>query len=75
MSPKEQLPPPHCNTNFRRLCGTAREPTYQGRGDKIPKRSTEEDEETSHNALFYPKILQNITEIDLLTYLGHCDLL
>jgi len=33
------------------------------------------NEETSHNALFYPKILQNTTEIDLLTYLGHCDLL
>lgn len=75
MSPKQQLPPLHCNTNLRRLRGTAREPTYQGRGDKTLKHSTEENEETSHNVLFYPKILQNTTEIDLLTYLGHCDLL
>lgn len=74
MSPKEAPSPIPLQPKFRRL---RQSKTAKNMGKKTQgfESFTEEKEQPLCNILFYPEILQNTTEIDLLTYLEHCDLL
>lgn len=69
---RHNLAPVYCNPNSGG--GEVRKPTLRKKRQR-PSGAPLRENISLCKILCYPKILQNTTEIDLLTYLGHCDLL